>query len=326
MNDPECEEQRFERPLDVPPGFWKLQLPARILILAAHGDLPALERLLNDHPESLTRRGPHNRTLLWEAARRGQLETVRWLVEHGAEIDATGCYNSESLVQLTPYCAAVYYRRPAVADYLLAQGAKLDLFRAAFMGEWAAVEAELDSHPKRVNAEDPYDRTYYMPLIAFAGAAGRMEMVDLLFRRGAAAGPYSNLLLFLAARTSSIPLLDLLLAHGAQMACVDPNIFVVVDDMQIFSYILRRGAPADRTGKNGFPPLVYVARGDKGEHPEKILALLDAGAQVNAPGPGGRTALHYAAFAHHQLVIDLLLARGADPTLKDDQGRPALPG
>jgi ankyrin repeat protein len=325
QNDIDCDRHRFERPLDVPPGFWKLQLPAKSLILAARGDLPALERLLAGHPEALTRRGSHNRTLLWEAARRGQLETVRWLLERGAEIDATGCYNSESLVQLTPYCAAVYYHRPMVADYLRSQGSRLDLFRAAFMGDQAAVEEELDVHPERVNAEDPHDRIYYMPLVAFAVAGGQIEMVKLLLQRGAAVVPYSAPLLFLAARDARIDLIDLLLTHGARMQCVDGNIFVVVSDMRVFSYLLDHGAPPDRIGKNGFTPLVYISRGDKGEHPEKVRALLDAGAQVNTHGPGGRTALHYAATAHHQQVVDLLLARGADPTLKDDNGRPALP-
>jgi ankyrin repeat protein len=53
--------------------------------------------------------------------------------------------------------------------------------------------------------------------------------------------------------------------------------------------------------------LVYVARGDKGEHPEKVHLLLDHGADINATGPNGKTALHYAATAGHNSVVTLLL-------------------
>jgi ankyrin repeat protein len=67
-----------------------------------------------------------------------------------------------------------------------------------------------------------------------------------------------------------------------------------------------------------------VARGDKAECPEKVQILLEHGASVNAIGPRGRTALHYAARAGHARVSALLLDYGADLTLRDHQGKSAL--
>lgn len=49
-----------------------------------------------------------------------------------------------------------------------------------------------------------------------------------------------------------------------------------------------------------------------------LLALLDAGVDINAPGGQSIRALHQAAFYGHEEVVDLLLERGADPTLTDD--------
>ena len=49
-----------------------------------------------------------------------------------------------------------------------------------------------------------------------------------------------------------------------------------------------------------------------------LLALLDAGVDVNAPGTQRIRALHQAAFYGHEELVDLLLERGADPTLTDD--------
>lgn len=318
--------QRWERPwiYSAPPGFWKRQLPTKYLKIAAKGDIDALRQLLAQHPEFLNKRSSHNRTLLWEAVRRGRLPTVQWLVEQGAEINATGCCNGESMIQLTPYCAAVYYRRTAIAEYLASRGTEIDIFRAAFLGDQAQVARELDTQPELLNAEDPQDSLYYMPLLAFAVVGGDEALVDFLLERGALIVSYSALLIYLAARDERIDLIERLVAHGADVRAVDPGIFVNISDMTIMRYLLDRGASASRRGKNGFPPLVYLARADKGEHPDKLRLLLEYGAEVDAAGPKGRTALHYAAVAGYAQVISLLLEHGASPDQTDDQGKTAL--
>ena len=90
--------------------------------------------LLAAQPESLNQRGSHGRTLLWEAVRAGKQDAVEFLVQAGADTDLTGCYNSESHVQLTPHCAAVYYGRDDLIDYLEARSRRPDIFRLAFLG------------------------------------------------------------------------------------------------------------------------------------------------------------------------------------------------
>ena len=49
-----------------------------------------------------------------------------------------------------------------------------------------------------------------------------------------------------------------------------------------------------------------------------LLALLNAGVDINAPGAQSICALHQAAFYGHEELVDLLLERGADPNLTDD--------
>lgn len=51
--------------------------------------------------------------------------------------------------------------------------------------------------------------------------------------------------------------------------------------------------------------------------------LLDAGADVNGEGEDGFTTLHAAAFNGDEALIRLLLDRGANPGVKDPQGRTA---
>ena len=68
--------QRWTKPLDVEPGHWKKQLPQKRLKVAAKDDVEGLRALLAANSLDLNRRGPHGRTLLWEAVRAGKEAAV----------------------------------------------------------------------------------------------------------------------------------------------------------------------------------------------------------------------------------------------------------
>ena len=312
--------QRMMRPLNFQPGHMKKQLPGKYLALAVKGNLDELRKLLLMHPDLLNKRGSGNRTFLWEAARKGNLPLVNWLVEQGAEIDATGCYNGESVLQLTPYCAAVFYKRPEVAEYLRNYGTQVDIFRAVFLGDIELVSRELAANPDLIHAEDPHDNIYYVPLLAFAIVGGKMEMLEFLLDRGSEVEIYSAELLYLAAKDGRKDILELLIKHNAQVSAVALNPY----DFDTMRYLLEHGASASEKHENGFSPLIYLCRGDKGEHPEKIKLLLAYQAPVNDIGPQGRTALHYAAAAGFLEVMTILLDHGADFTIRDQQGETPL--
>ena len=54
-----------------------------------------------------------------------------------------------------------------------------------------------------------------------------------------------------------------------------------------------------------------------------MTLLLDRGARIDDQDDRGRTALMIAAELNHEAVAELLLARGADKTLRDKQGKSA---
>ena len=318
--------QRYVRPevISAPPGYWKKQLPTKYLKTAATGDVKRLKSLVAQHPEFLNRRANHNRTLLWEAARSGRLPAVKFLVQAGADVHATGCYNNETFVQITPFCAAIYYKRGEVEAFLRPRVDPEDVFRSAFLGDATRVTRLLDAEPGMLHAEDPFDQIYYTPLVAFAVAGGHADLTDTLIRRGANIAPYSAELLHLATRLDRIDLLTLLLDAGSDVRTAGSAVFVVASELATLKYLLGRGLSAQAHWNSGFPPIVYVARGDKGERPDKVALLLEHGADPNSPGFDGRTALHYASAAGHIRVVELLVEHGATLDAKDKLGRTPL--
>lgn len=92
--------------------------------------------------------------------------------------------------------------------------------------------------------------------------------------------------------------------------------------VDLISSLVKQGAdPNQRAGVNGWPPLMHaIHKNQKGS----VVALLDAGADVNARGDGGLTALMMAAGYGYTDIVNILLDRGADPHAQLPNGENAL--
>lgn len=77
--------------------------------------------------------------------------------------------------------------------------------------------------------------------------------------------------------------------------------------------LLERGAQVNR---DGWTPLHYAASGPE---PKVVGLLLDRGARVDAPSPNRTTPLMMAARYGSEDSAVLLLARGADPAVRNDR-------
>jgi len=140
-----------------------------------------------------------------------------------------------------------------------------------------------------------------------------------LIERGAPVAPYSRLLLEFAAHLRRIDLAEILFEHGADARGLSVAPFT--RDLALAELALRHGASVDEPAAWGdWPPIVYLSRGDRGEHPERVAWLLAHGADVEARGPHRLTALHVAARAGFTRVIEVLLAHGADVNARTEDG------
>lgn len=309
-----------------------------VVAAAGRGDLETVGYLLDDNPAWIHTVGSHGRTMLWEAAYRGKLEMVQFLLERGADINLPGCYHIQHRIEISPYCVARYEGRDTVAEFLFQQGATVDIHTAAYLGDYDGVRSHLDNNPSLVNrrylqavmlpAGQPHtfehrEAAWATPL-CYAIRSKDPEIVALLISRGAVIKPYSERFLDYAASDERLEIAELLLENGA-----DPSKAprILDDGSEISALFKRYGIPPkdiNAMGTGGWPPLVYACRGDNREHPDKVQELLDLGADVDVRNYKGKTALHYAAKAGFSKVINLLIEKGATVDATDNNGETPL--
>jgi ankyrin repeat protein len=294
-----------------------------VVAAAGRGDLETVRRLVDEKPVWIHTIGSHGRTMLWEAVYRGRDNVVKFLVERGADVNAVGCYFSEHFVEISPYCVAMSKGRYKLAEYLLKNGANVDIHSAAYLGDYNTVSSFLDKNPDLVNEEHPYTKRHDKPYfratpIFYAVSSGYANVVELLISRGTDIQSYSNNLLGFAMQRG-IEIVRLLLENGLDLSKIKMG--PPPKDRKLAELLESCGVEFDvNASDRGWPPIVYRSRGDKGEHPEEIQRLLDLGADVNIHNYKGKTALHVAAKAGFVRVMEVLVNNGADVNAVDDNG------
>lgn len=83
--------------------------------------------------------------------------------------------------------------------------------------------------------------------------------------------------------------------------------------------LIAAGAPVDALGSCGSPAIVLAAKSKRGA--DALRALINAGAPLEARDVWGRSALHWAASVGSLQSGEALLAAGADPSARDHAGR-----
>jgi ankyrin repeat protein len=132
-----------------------------------------------------------------------------------------------------------------------------------------------------------------------------------------------------ARRYQDVRVLQLLINNGADVNArtVDGRspLFVAVETfttpcLECVQCLIDSGADVNNTDDILWTPLFLALDSDNFELTQ---LLLNAGANVNAKDDEGWTPLHISVYRHSS-IIHLLLDYGADPTIKDNQGRRAV--
>lgn len=251
----------------------------------------------------------------------------------------------------TPLMQAVLYGDAGMVRLLLEQGAdpnlRNDAGATALM--WAVDDLEktrlLLDRGADVNARSGDART---PLLIAAGQFGNTAVVKLLLDHGADLSPKSPIangyatVLSEAARTGDEALLRLLIERGADvksagvialsnankagcakclellMGAADQRTLTQAatllsppfGDARATRMLLDKGVRANATEPKG-NTLLILAAASEGLAVETVERLIEAGADVNAKNPEGRSALDFARLRGPTPVVDMLVLAGA---------------
>lgn len=292
---------------------------------AGRGDLSLVKAVLAVQPDWLHRSGSHGRTMLWEAAWRGQLEMVHHLCELGADPNACACHFTPLLVEISACCAAEVRQHDDVTTCLRGFGAAGSIYSAAYLGNLAEVQDFLASDPNLLNREKPqHDANVRATVLHYSVAGGHTRVVTYLLDKGANPAPYSYWIIRFAIHHKRADLLELLIQHGADLK-LSPQPRTGILDKAISEVLARHGVkPNPNAAEGGWPPIVFQCRGDRGGDLSRVKQLISDGADVNVRNHKGQAALHCAAKAGFVTIVELLIRAGADIDATDNAGETPL--
>jgi ankyrin repeat protein len=310
-------------------------------------------RYLLAHGANVHTANPNNgETALFTPVRWHQFEILTMLIQAGADV------NHRNRDGNTPLVIAEFANDSEMVKFLKANGAKLDspneeIFFAASDGDVVALQRMITvgvkarshtwsyrfsfKHQRAVKrlewstsiVNQPYGGGN-TPLMA-AAQNGQTAAVKVLIAAGANLNSIDSghdTALMLAIKSAHISTIFALLDAGADPTIVDLGggstlleASLYIDDPDLVRFLIRRGVPTDRVGPGlTCTPLMIAAQFDR---VQTVKVLLDAHVSINEQFPDdGSTALMDA--AHHPDVLTLLLRAGADPTIKDKEGKTAL--
>jgi ankyrin repeat protein len=208
---------------------------------------------------------------LMAAIQSGDLSTVQQLITE----DPARLHAEENGV--TPILMSVYYRQPAVTDFLLAHADHLSLFEAAAVGQTQTVAILLSQDSAQVNA---YAGDGFTAL-GLAAYFGHEAVALLLLEHGADVNQA---------------------AHNAQK--VAPlHSAVAGQHRAIVDLLLEHGADVQAAQEQGITALMAAAQ--HGDIP-LVETLLVHGARIDARTTDRKTAADFAREAGHPEVVELL--------------------
>lgn len=128
-----------------------------------------------------------------------------------------------------------------------------------------------------------------------------------------------------AVDTQNLKMLKFLLAHGATPRGREIDEAAFIENpktaLSFVKALLAAGADPNAAGNNGSTAISNAAF--RGNRALVVLLLAQPNIQVNVPDGGGDTALMYAAAQGSLDIEDLLMKAGANPRLKDSWGQTA---
>jgi len=233
-------------------------------------------------------REPTGRTLLMNAARKGDLQRTLELLKNDAHVEVED-YDGRNALHWA--CIGVDGRysaeHPAVLEALLhppGRSANLKVVRRNRPPGSALIDG--------VEIIDKGDKYRWFPL-AYACSYGNPELVQILLNNGANT--------------------EIEHANPLIVATESDNEY---DKADVIRVLLRHGANVEGSNPLYSTPLLAACNNDN-DRIEPVNILLEAGANIMAIDKEGDTCIHFAAYKHNINIIRLLVSKGVDVNVQN---------
>lgn len=296
---------------DVPPSAPDPKA-APILKALRDGDRQAFKKFISETTKAGNLRGAGGTTPLMQAVLYGDADSVRLLLEQGADPNTKNDVGATALMW-------------AVDDLektrlLVAHGADVNarsddartplLIAAGLFGNTEVVKLLLD-RGAGLSAKSP-DPRGYATVLSEAARWGDDALLRMLIERGADVKSGGVIALSNAARAECAKCLDLLIgaADRATLTRASAVLSPPFGDARVVKALVEKGIdPNTREPKGN--SLLMLAASSEAMPLETVRSLIERGADLNAKDPGGRTALDFAKMRGSNPIADMLVKAGA---------------
>ncbi|PVZ99966.1 hypothetical protein BB558_004000 [Smittium angustum] len=242
----------------------------QILYFASRGDVNSCRRLIQ-HGAAIDGKDKKGWSVIHEASRQGNKELVKLVIEVSDAMNKTTKFldiNSQNVNGNTALHEAVKYRNPEMVELLITNGARVD------------IKNRLGRIPNDISDSKTISALLDGSKAALRGALIRDKAGQTRLHRACRLGNYSKAI-----------------------------------------QQLQTGMDLDIPDNAGWTPLHEASLGG---HTKLVKELLRRGASVGGKGLGGDTPLHDACANGHEDVVRLLLQSGADYEAKNQNGETPL--
>ncbi|HTS34977.1 MAG TPA: ankyrin repeat domain-containing protein [Candidatus Solibacter sp.] len=247
---------------------------------------------------------------------------IRLLVEHGADCGGEGDYHELGVLG---WATAWEYveANPEIVAYLLAHGARHNIFSAVAVGNTQAIREIVARTPAELERRRDLASRRRMPL-HLAVFKKQQESLKTLLDLGANTESLDEAFLTpldQAALLGEKELAKILIDHGAKIRLPAA---IALDRKHDVEHLLSREPDSLKSGGRWARLIIRACEHSSGEI---IEALIQAGADVNVrddpktavDNTSGYTALHAAGFKGNLSAVEVLLRHGADVTVREEK-------
>jgi ankyrin repeat protein len=283
----------------------------RMMDAIRNGDHAAFKKILSQNPKIGNSRGPGGSTPLMYAAMYGEPDSVRAILEGGANPNFANYEGATPLM----WAAGDLAKVELLVDHGAAVNAQSDGARTALLvaagryGNYGVVKFLLD-HGADPNAHSPSLGADMTPL-GEAAYIGDVQMVKLLIERGADVKAASGLAVYFALEAKCAECVDLLIKPlgRSELNGIIPSLGPPGADARQLDFMLDHGADVNSKDFEGHTLLMLAAASDA-VPAEMIGDLIKRGVDANARDPQGHTALDFALRRGPNAVADRLKEAG----------------